>query len=130
MYTKEQWKHYEKMQDELQGIGHQYLGSFFGSYTISLEHASIDGDSILLECYASCMGYGENESHSIPLHYLWMETEDWIAEEKGRLESIRIAEEKARDQAKVDKRNKEIADEKAKYLELQQKYGGTNDTNH
>lgn len=125
MYTQEEWSLYEDMQDELNEFGEKYIDTFFtgGRGNYFFERATIEGDYITIHYEWSCMGGHEDEDVTIPLHYLW--TEDWIELEKARLEEVRIAREKAEHQRLIDKRNKEIAEEKVKYLELQKKYGDT-----
>jgi len=125
MYTQDEWSQYEDMQDELNRFGEKYIDAIYyksgsrGNYFF--ENASIEGDSINITYEWSCMGGHETEIDTVPLHYLW--TENWLELETAAIEQRRIEREKAEHQRLIDKRNKEIADEQVKYLELQKKYG-------
>ena len=126
MYTNDEWSQFEDMQDELNQFCEKYIdeiyqnGSGRGNYYF--ERATIEGDSINITYEWSCCGGHETEEDTVPLHYLW--TENWLELEKAATEKRRIEREKAEQQRLIDKRNNEIAEEKAKYLELQKKYGG------
>jgi len=126
MYTQDEWSLFEDMQDELNEFGEKYIDTIYqnggGRGNYYFEHASIECDYINITYEWSCMGGHETEEDTIPLHYLW--TDNWLELEKAAIEQRRIEREQAEQQRLIDKRNNEIADEKAQYLKLQQKYGG------
>ncbi len=125
MYTKAEWDKYTEMYDELETFAYQYVREF-GAKGEDVTSVSIDDGMIDIstEEFWSYGGHDYN-SHYMPVEYLC--DENWLENEKARLEAKRIEKEKADNQEKINKRNAEIAEEKARYLELQKKYGGSNE---
>ena len=121
MYTEDEWSQFEDMFEDLNELAAQFLLKFYKNESITGITVEDNMITIDTEEYWAYGGH-DTDSHWIPLSYMW--DENWVEKEQARRDKERIEKESAVNQKLIDDRNKEIAEEKAKYLELQKKYGG------
>ena len=120
MYTDDEWSQFEDMYSELDELVSQFLLEFHKN-----EHAtgiSVENNAINIDTEESwAYGGHDTDYHSIPLSYMW--NDNWKEEERAKREKERIEKEMAVNAKLIAERNKEIADEQAKYIELHKRYG-------